>query len=283
MSLYQCEECGCRENTALAGYWSRNDSDSACKGRALCSACDPTIGQWHGMFERLFLPKGLFITNLRGNLAHISTGDDDIRKYAITPAVSLCADNDAALAQRSAAAVELPPRSDEPTGKESLAVNASAYISVEMPDDEGSPAQRSFWAGFESARLFPANSNIRTAWNEFKRSESFARLFAAVSPSQTYAARDVLAERRRQVEAEGWSPDHDDEHDGGELAAAAGCYAHKAAGWNYYSARDRWPWAMEWWKPSTPRRDLVKAGALILAEIERLDRAALSATQQEPS
>jgi hypothetical protein len=32
--------------------------------------------------------------------------------------------------------------------------------------------------------------------------------------------------------------------------------------------------ADEWWKPTNRRRDLVKAGALILAEIERLDRAA---------
>lgn len=33
-----------------------------------------------------------------------------------------------------------------------------------------------------------------------------------------------------------------------------------------------WPWSREWWKPKNPRRDLVKAGALIVAEIERLDR-----------
>jgi len=34
-----------------------------------------------------------------------------------------------------------------------------------------------------------------------------------------------------------------------------------------------WPWGKEWWKPSDRRRDLVKAGALIAAEIDRLDRA----------
>ena len=33
-----------------------------------------------------------------------------------------------------------------------------------------------------------------------------------------------------------------------------------------------WPWVRRWWKPTDRRRDLVKAGALILAEIERLDR-----------
>ncbi|MEB3421767.1 hypothetical protein VK682_24660 [Salipiger manganoxidans] len=41
-----------------------------------------------------------------------------------------------------------------------------------------------------------------------------------------------------------------------------------------------WPWDRKWWKPTTPRRDLVKAGALIVAEIERLDRAALRAAQE---
>ncbi|HEB4079318.1 TPA: hypothetical protein RZ062_001485 [Pseudomonas aeruginosa] len=86
---------------------------------------------------------------------------------------------------------------------------------------------------------------------------------------------DVQAERRRQVEAEGWTPEHDDEeHDDGGLADAASCYALSAAGWSTYAASERWPWPLEWWKPTTPRRDLVKACALALAEIERLDRAA---------
>lgn len=107
----------------------------------------------------------------------------------------------------------------------------------------------------------------------------------------TDAARDMLAERRRQVEAEGWTPKHDDEHDKGEMARAAACYALHAGScfaWRadaYQSAKPHegnpaaqdslWPWDMQWWKPTTPRRDLVKAGALILAELERLDRAAL--------
>lgn len=107
----------------------------------------------------------------------------------------------------------------------------------------------------------------------------------------TDAARDMLAERRRQVEAEGWTPKHDDEHDKGEMARAAACYALHAGScfaWRadaYQSAKPHegnpaaqdslWPWDMQWWKPKDPRRDLVRAGALILAELERLDRAAL--------
>ena len=91
----------------------------------------------------------------------------------------------------------------------------------------------------------------------------------------TQAAYDVLAERRRQVEADGWTPEHDDQHEVGELATAAACYAGNAGGYVWAGGRpgEVWPWAREWWKPSTPRRDLVKAAALILAEIERLDRA----------
>ncbi|MFU4579763.1 LysM peptidoglycan-binding domain-containing protein [Pseudomonas aeruginosa] len=85
---------------------------------------------------------------------------------------------------------------------------------------------------------------------------------------------DVQAERRRQVEAEGWTPEHDDEHNGGELADAAACYALWAGGINPGNWREFWPWAPEWLKHSEPRRMLVKAAALILAEIQRLDRAA---------
>lgn len=87
------------------------------------------------------------------------------------------------------------------------------------------------------------------------------------------AVLDVAAERRRQIEAEGWTPEHDDEHGAGEMAAAAACYALNAAGCGCEVARN-WPWDRSWWKPSTARRDLVKAAALILAEIERLDRMA---------
>ena len=101
----------------------------------------------------------------------------------------------------------------------------------------------------------------------------YVRALVASAGPQTNAAHDVLAERRRQIEAEGWTPEHDDEHGAGEMAAAAACYALNAAGCGCEVARN-WPWDGSWWKPSTARRDLVKAAALILAEIERLDRAA---------
>lgn len=55
----------------------------------ICSACDTdesigAKGKWHDMFERVFLPKGKFKTNDRGNLEHIATGREDFRAYALT-------------------------------------------------------------------------------------------------------------------------------------------------------------------------------------------------------
>ena len=82
----------------------------------------------------------------------------------------------------------------------------------------------------------------------------------------------IADERERQINEEGWSKSRDKSyHTDGELADAAACYilARKR--------KDRepvryWPWDMNWWKP-TPNdrvRELVKAGALVVAEIERL-------------
>jgi hypothetical protein len=89
------------------------------------------------------------------------------------------------------------------------------------------------------------------------------------------ALEDVVRERFRQISAEGWTPEHDDEHTGGELATAAACYAapHFPGGMEGRPPF-RWPYDAEWWKPKSRRRDLVRAAALIVAEIERLDRMA---------
>lgn len=99
---------------------------------------------------------------------------------------------------------------------------------------------------------------------------------------------ELYAERRRQIDNEGWSPEHDDAHKDGELARAAATYARGASysdffrmgdkltneweNFNFTDLRRMWPWDWKWWKPTNRRRDLIKAGALIIAEIERLDR-----------
>lgn len=91
---------------------------------------------------------------------------------------------------------------------------------------------------------------------------------AALGPS---GADLIAAERRRQVTVEGWSEDHDDQHTGGELAFAAMAYMDPDDETNVPLW---WPWDMADFKPSPGDRirELVKAGALIAAEIDRLGR-----------
>jgi hypothetical protein len=95
---------------------------------------------------------------------------------------------------------------------------------------------------------------------------------------------EIAAERVRQIGKEGWTAEHDDEHETGEMAVAAALYAIGPVGqdaivvpiapnWRAETLLARlWPWSFDWWKPKTRRRDLIRAAALIVAEIERLDR-----------
>lgn len=105
------------------------------------------------------------------------------------------------------------------------------------------------------------------------------------SAFQNAAMRDVVHERCRQVEAEGWTPEHDDDHDSGDLAKAAAAYAmasvSQTQGYEVKRPPQLWPWDKAWWKPCDARRSLVKSGAMILAEIERLDRAAAKAMSDQ--
>ena len=79
----------------------------------------------------------------------------------------------------------------------------------------------------------------------------------------------IADERQRQIEVEGWTKQHDLIHKDGELVAAALCYIDAP---NIKGMPPFWPWDFEWFKP-TPNdrvRELVKAGALLMAEQDRL-------------
>lgn len=80
---------------------------------------------------------------------------------------------------------------------------------------------------------------------------------------------ELFDERWEQVYFHGWTAEHDDKHDRGEIALAAARYATPPE-----DREDmKWPWDAHWFKADKPRREqLVVAGALIVAEIERLDR-----------
>ena len=88
----------------------------------------------------------------------------------------------------------------------------------------------------------------------------------------------ISEERKRQIEKEGWTEEHDSGHQGDEILHAAICYAVNVADpYNPISTTYStsfsmtWPWADKGWKPTKGDtvRDLVKAGALIAAEIDR--------------
>lgn len=86
----------------------------------------------------------------------------------------------------------------------------------------------------------------------------------------------IAEERQRQIEKEGWTKEHDAQHKIGVLAKAAVCYAIPPLARAAVSPDDSlppfwWPFAKEWWKPEKDRvRELVKAGALIAAEIDKI-------------
>ena len=88
--------------------------------------------------------------------------------------------------------------------------------------------------------------------------------------TQSEGAKLIAVERERQIEKEGWTAEHDEQHSRFELARAALCYLEYAtSGRALLSVPKKWPWDSKWWKPKNPLRDLVRAGALIAAEIDR--------------
>ena len=86
----------------------------------------------------------------------------------------------------------------------------------------------------------------------------------------------ISKERRRHFSQEGWTVEHDAEHYPEELACAAGCYAlagETRGTFRYKQILELWPWDKKWWKPTPDDRvrELAKAGALIAAEIDKIN------------
>lgn len=99
----------------------------------------------------------------------------------------------------------------------------------------------------------------------------------------------IAEERKRQIESEGWTPEHDAQHNKGEIINAAACYLEQGGAVQYGGKPhpmilSLWPWGYKWWKPSQdPVRNLVKAGALIAAEIDRIQHSANKALRDSES
>ena len=149
-------------------------------------------------------------------------------------------------------------------------VNAATCEYLQTTGDEHAPAY--------------INAVIKATDNRtlFAAVEKLTAFLAFYERFEGDALRDVAAERQRQIDVEGFRPRSDDAIDAGDLACGAACYAIRAADQlnPYTSSRSKenenpiflWPLNVPF-KTTTPRRDLVKAAALILAEIERIDRA----------
>ncbi|EAW9499145.1 hypothetical protein QW46_13695 [Salmonella enterica] len=94
------------------------------------------------------------------------------------------------------------------------------------------------------------------------------------------AQADIISERQRQITSEGFTPEQDDKYDREELVSAAISYIRLATIWKdkdpdcyrKSNAPMSWPWSPEWWKPTNPRRDMIKGIALLIAALERRDR-----------
>lgn len=90
-------------------------------------------------------------------------------------------------------------------------------------------------------------------------------------------AETITKERERQITEEGWSKEHDMNYSNGELLKAALCYINENLdayvpynGFKPKVPRD-WPWDAKYWKPADMVKNLKRAGALIVAEIDRLN------------
>ncbi len=107
--------------------------------------------------------------------------------------------------------------------------------------------------------------------------------FCLAPGDYTIGSSMISAERIRQVQMEVWSAAHDDGLDDFQLSNAALSYIMAALGKHLtgfltldqrlvFDPKFWWPFADGWWKPTSRMKNLIKAGALICAEIDRLWR-----------
>ncbi|WCU41152.1 hypothetical protein O0445_06630 [Pseudomonas aeruginosa] len=140
---------------------------------------------------------------------------------------------------------------------------------------------------YDEDKVYANWNECRSALDEIKdvfqqidwdAENELAELLAAAPGTEVPQAwLDVQAERRRQAEVEGYHGFRDSHYISYELSKAARAYIevswHALSGGLPCKQPESWPW-MAGFKWSDGRTMLVKACALTLAEIERLDRAA---------
>lgn len=169
------------------------------------------------------------------------------------------------------AAVKLAHEKFSALAAENAGLKAAVTQQIELRAEikkAGRPPHADFWV----QSICEAEEKVKLALEETQATDAFlAEVRAQGVKSLSNAVQSVIAERQRHQSAEGWTPEHDDQYSKSQLLWASSCYVLNAIH-PFNRIPFGWPWTPEWWKPTNPRRDLVKAGALILAEIERIDR-----------
>ena len=152
----------------------------------------------------------------------------------------------------------------------------AVQVGRELFQDRGAPPSlmRSVAAG-EHDDLAPVDGFILGARAMLAK----LREMGLVVEPLSQGALDVINERRRQVEVEGYTPAHDDAHDRGELAGAAAAYAaYRSQVAPEIVMGDEiiatlWPWPGEGsYKPKGRYDDLKRSAAFLIAEMDRLNR-----------
>lgn len=128
-----------------------------------------------------------------------------------------------------------------------------------------------------------ARGDLRTACDHYRAAISFLEI-----PKPLTGIQLIAAERQRQIEKERWTPEHDDQHTDETLPLVAALYAApcdlfeadiEAVGGKILGISFNDPWPASWddcWdrrQDFDRKRQLIVAGALIAAELDRLNRA----------
>jgi len=93
-------------------------------------------------------------------------------------------------------------------------------------------------------------------------------------PASYSIGKEIVVARLRQIQKHGFGPEHDDRYRCGELPLAAATYTLVAARpqMRVQYRNTLWPWPDHWLRHESTRDSLIKAAAIIIAEIERIDR-----------
>jgi hypothetical protein len=151
-------------------------------------------------------------------------------------------------------------------------VRATGGQNQPVADTDGKSSLRWVRKFIEYAR-YELEPGAMQLGDQFPRQADADKAIAVIDAVMESGVGLIASERDRQMSREGWTNEHDDAHDNDELLIAAVWYLDQGFGFDMGLRLPPWPWERSWWKPSDDLvRNLVKAGALIAAEIDRLQR-----------